>query len=83
MPVLKVRKGIQTVAFLGPVAALVVLANKNISPPLALLCMTAALGITSLGEWVGWWRWDGFCCQPSSQPLPALLAGSLVLMCGL
>ena len=53
MPVLKVRKGIQTVAFLGPVAALVVLANKSISPPLALLCMTAALGITSLGEWEG------------------------------
>jgi hypothetical protein len=50
VPVLKVRRGVQTAAFLGPVAALLALANPNISPPLALLCMTAALGITSLGE---------------------------------
>lgn len=54
MPVLRVRKGVQTAAFLGPVAALTVLSNPSISPPLALLCMTAALGITSLGEWT-WW----------------------------
>lgn len=50
VPVLRVRKGIQTAAFLGPVLALTVLSNPGISPPLALLCMTAALGITSLGE---------------------------------
>ncbi len=50
VPVLRVRKGIQTIAFLGPVLALTVLSNPAISPPLALLCMTAALGITSLGE---------------------------------
>ncbi|KAL4424918.1 hypothetical protein ABPG77_009647 [Micractinium sp. CCAP 211/92] len=50
VPVLRVRKGIQTVAFLGPVLALTVLSNPAISPPLALLCMTAALGITSLGQ---------------------------------
>ena len=50
VPVLTVRRGIQTAAFLGPVAALMALANPAISPPLALLSMTAALGITSLGE---------------------------------
>ncbi|EFN57861.1 hypothetical protein CHLNCDRAFT_143323 [Chlorella variabilis] len=50
VPVLRVRKGIQTAAFLGPVVALMALANPAISPPLALLCMTAALGITSLGQ---------------------------------
>ncbi|KAL4434256.1 hypothetical protein ABPG75_000697 [Micractinium tetrahymenae] len=50
VPVLRVRKGIQTAAFLGPVLALSVLSNPGISPPLALLCMTAALGITSLGQ---------------------------------
>jgi ACS family sodium-dependent inorganic phosphate cotransporter/ACS family sodium-dependent inorganic phosphate cotransporter-like MFS transporter 9 len=49
VPVLRVRKRIQTVAFLGPVVALMVLSSPGISPPLALLCMTAALGITSLG----------------------------------
>lgn len=49
LPVLTVRKGVQTAAFLGPVAALTVLASPGITPPLALLCMTAALGITSLG----------------------------------
>lgn len=54
VPVLTVRRGIQTAAFLGPVAALMALANPAISPPLALLSMTAALGITSLGKccWV-------------------------------
>lgn len=50
VPVLTVRRGIQSAAFLGPVAALMALANPAISPPLALLSMTAALGITSLGE---------------------------------
>ena len=63
VPVLRVRKGVQTAAFLGPVAALMVLSNPSISPPLALLCMTAALGITSLGECgldlVGCSRWGG------------------------
>jgi ACS family sodium-dependent inorganic phosphate cotransporter/ACS family sodium-dependent inorganic phosphate cotransporter-like MFS transporter 9 len=49
VPVLRVRKGIQTAAFLGPVLALGVLSSPAVAPPLALLCMTAALGITSLG----------------------------------
>jgi hypothetical protein len=39
----------QSVAFLGPAAALLVLANPSVSPSLALACLTAALGITSLG----------------------------------
>ena len=44
-----VRKRIQTVAFLGPAAALTVLSNPATPPSLAVACLTAALGITSLG----------------------------------
>ena len=84
VPVLAVRRGVQTAAFLGPVAALVVLSNPAISPPVALAAMTAALGITSLGErallWlVGWW-WDagrwvraGSCVSCRAVPCCALL----------
>eukprot|EP00887_Chlorella_sp_A99_P000660 scaffold5.g660.t1 len=46
----EVRKGVQTVAFLGPVLALVLLSNHSISPAAAVACMAAALGITSLGQ---------------------------------
>ena len=49
LPVTAVRKRIQTVAFLGPAAALLVLANRAISPVLAVTCLTIALGTTSLG----------------------------------
>ena len=56
--VTRVRKGVQTVAFLGPVAALVMLGNPAISPPAAVACLAAALGITSLGQ-VGGWRAGG------------------------
>jgi len=49
MPVTAVRKRIQTVAFLGPAAALLVLANRGISPRAAVACLTVALGTTSLG----------------------------------
>lgn len=49
VPVLTVRKNVQAVAFLGPVLALTALSNPAIAPPAALLCMTAALGVTSLG----------------------------------
>ena len=49
MPVTAVRKRIQTIAFLGPAAALLVLANRAISPVLAVTCLTIALGTTSLG----------------------------------
>ena len=41
-----VRKALQTVAFLGPAAALMVLAD----PRVAVASMTCALGITSLGN---------------------------------
>ena len=40
---------LQTVAFLGPALALTLLSQPGISPRLAVGCMTAALGITSLG----------------------------------
>ena len=65
VPVTTVRKRIQTVAFLGPAAALLVLADRAISPALAVACLTVALGTTSLG-------------RPSlaMQPLPHLLAPS-------
>lgn len=45
-----VRRLMQTVAFLGPVAALLVLSRPGISATKAVLSMTAALGITSLGQ---------------------------------
>lgn len=44
-----VRKLVQSVAFLGPAAALTVLSNPATPPSLAVACLTAALGITSLG----------------------------------
>ena len=49
VPVVLVRKRLQTVAFLGPVAALAVLSSAPLTPLLATLCLSAALGITSLG----------------------------------
>lgn len=45
-----VRKGIQTVAFLVPAVALLVLSQPGISPGAAVACMTVALGTTSLGQ---------------------------------
>ena len=45
----KVRKSLQTVAFLGPALALILLSRSK-DPRLAVACMTCALGITSLGE---------------------------------
>ncbi|GIM12297.1 hypothetical protein Vretimale_15667 [Volvox reticuliferus] len=45
-----VRKGMQTVAFLVPAAALLVLSQPGISPAMAVGCMTMALGTTSLGQ---------------------------------
>jgi len=42
-------QALQTVAFLGPALALTILAQPSISPRVAIACMTAALGITSLG----------------------------------
>ena len=46
--VTQVRKRLQTVAFLGPALALIILARSK-DPRLAVACMTCALGITSLG----------------------------------
>ena len=43
------RKSLQTVAFLGPAVALIVLSRSK-DPRLAVACMTCALGITSLGR---------------------------------
>ncbi|GIL51685.1 hypothetical protein Vafri_7616 [Volvox africanus] len=45
-----VRKGMQTVAFLVPAVALLVLSQPGISPAVAVGCMTVALGTTSLGQ---------------------------------
>ncbi len=45
-----VRKRMQTASMLVPAAALLVLATPGISPTLAVACMTAALGVTSLGQ---------------------------------
>ena len=49
LSVTKVRKRLQTVAFLVPAAALTVLVNPSISQVLAVACMTTALGVSSLG----------------------------------
>ena len=50
MPITRVRKAVQSVAFLIPAAALCVLANPaTISPVGAVACLTVALGTTSLG----------------------------------
>lgn len=46
-----VRKALQTVAFLVPAASLIVLQSaSSLTPALAVGCMTAALGCTSLGQ---------------------------------
>lgn len=47
-----VRKIVQTVAFLGPVAPLIALAAGGLTPGQAVAAMTLALGITSLGQFV-------------------------------
>eukprot|EP00873_Tetraselmis_striata_P029954 jgi/Tetstr1/450218/TSEL_037256.t1 len=51
-PLRTVRRTVQTVAFAGPVAALLLLANQGTtaSPTLAVLCFVATLGISSLGQ---------------------------------
>lgn len=45
-----VRKSLQAVAFLIPAVALVILSQPGISPQNAVVCMTVALGTTSLGQ---------------------------------
>lgn len=45
-----VRKVLQTVAFLVPAAALLVLIQPGLSTAQAVACMTVALGTTSLGQ---------------------------------
>ncbi|KAK9831670.1 hypothetical protein WJX74_005307 [Apatococcus lobatus] len=46
----RVRKVFQSIAFLTPAAALLILANPSISPRAAVTCLTFALGVTSLGQ---------------------------------
>jgi len=48
--VTSVRKALQTVAFLVPAVALLVLAQPGLSPAQAVAAMTVALGTTSLGQ---------------------------------
>lgn len=48
--VTSVRKRMQTVAFLVPAVALLVLAQPGLSPTQAVAAMTVALGTTSLGQ---------------------------------
>ncbi|GAX82958.1 hypothetical protein CEUSTIGMA_g10385.t1 [Chlamydomonas eustigma] len=48
--VLVIRKSMQTVAFLIPAVALLVLAQPGLSPGVAVAAMTVALGTTSLGQ---------------------------------
>ncbi len=50
LSVTTVRKGLQTVAFLVPAVALLVLAQPGLSPSQAVAAMTVALGTTSLGQ---------------------------------
>ena len=50
MSITRVRKAVQTVAFIIPAAALLVLANPGISTTTAVACLTIALGTTSLGD---------------------------------
>lgn len=45
-----VRKALQSVSMLLPAAALLVLAQPGLPPAAAVACMTAALGVTSLGQ---------------------------------
>jgi hypothetical protein len=49
-----VRKAVQTVAFLGPVPPLLLLAARGgaLGAAGAVACMTAALGLTSVGQFV-------------------------------
>jgi ACS family sodium-dependent inorganic phosphate cotransporter/ACS family sodium-dependent inorganic phosphate cotransporter-like MFS transporter 9 len=47
-----VRKSVQTIAFLGSVVPLLVLAAGGLTPSQAVAAMTMALGITSLGQFV-------------------------------
>ncbi|KAG7667865.1 putative anion transporter 4, chloroplastic [Nannochloris sp. 'desiccata'] len=47
-----VRKSVQTIAFLGPVVPLLILAAGGLTPTQAVVAMTMALGITSLGQFV-------------------------------
>lgn len=47
-----VRKAVQSIAFLGPVAPLMALAGGGLTPVQAVAAMTAALGITSVGQFV-------------------------------
>jgi len=48
--VTQVRKAVQTVAFLVPAVALLVLSQPGLSPQQAVVLMTVALGTTSLGQ---------------------------------
>ncbi|KAF5829807.1 major facilitator superfamily domain-containing protein [Dunaliella salina] len=48
--VTQVRKAVQTVAFLVPAVALMVLSQPGLSPKQAVVLMTIALGTTSLGQ---------------------------------
>ncbi|KAL6765902.1 major facilitator superfamily domain-containing protein [Haematococcus lacustris] len=50
VPLVRVRKGVQTVAFLVPAAALLLLAQPGLSPQVAVGLLTVALGTTSLGQ---------------------------------
>jgi ACS family sodium-dependent inorganic phosphate cotransporter/ACS family sodium-dependent inorganic phosphate cotransporter-like MFS transporter 9 len=50
LSVTTVRKSLQTVAFLIPAGALLVLAQSGLSPGAAVAAMTVALGTTSLGQ---------------------------------
>lgn len=58
MGVTSVRKALQTVAFLVPAGALLLLGRPGIGPATAVGAMTVALGVTSLGQ-VG----EGLCRQ--------------------
>lgn len=49
--VTRVRKTLQSVAFLGPALALIILSRSK-DPRIAVACMTCALGITSLGHFL-------------------------------
>lgn len=60
--VTRVRKTLQTVAFLGPALALIILSRSK-DPRIAVACMTCALGITSLGH--------PLCCRPAAALLLA------------
>lgn len=50
VPVTRVRKVMQTASMLPPAAALLLLSQPGLPPGAAVACMTAALGVTSLGQ---------------------------------